>query len=153
MEEDYLNTIVQAAYDVLEEALGTDISRQEAIRCKQIQRLHRISAIAGVTGMLEGYAVLSMPLDVVLSITAIITNEEISTLDEVGQASIIGLMDTIMQEAVGRLRDLNYGIQVNPAALFWGQGVQLSCAELEVAAFPLQMPLGTVELSLALRES
>jgi hypothetical protein len=31
--------------------------------------------------------------------------------------------------------------------------VQLSCAEIEAAVIPLQMPLGTVELTVALRES
>jgi CheY-specific phosphatase CheX len=62
-------------------------------------------------------------------------------------------MDTIMDEAARELRDQNSEVSVAPAALFWGHGMQLSCAEIEAAVIPLQMPLGTVELTVALRES
>jgi chemotaxis protein CheX len=94
-----------------------------------------------------------MPLDVVLSIAAIITAEEVKALDEVPQAAVIGLMDTIMQEALLQLQDGGVDVAATPASLFWGQGVQLSCAEIEAAVIPLQMPLGTVELTVALRET
>jgi chemotaxis protein CheX len=151
MKKQYIDTIAQAAYDVFEEALGTDISRRKSTRYLTAFPLHRISVMAGVAGELEGYVLLSMPLDVVLSLTAVITNDEVKALDDVAQAAIIGLVDTIMQEALRRFRDKNIQVTVSPAALFWGQGVQLSCTELETVAIPLQMPLGTVELSVALR--
>jgi len=148
-----VNPIVQAVFDVLEEVLGTDISRRRLSKHDKTLSLHRISALAGITGAVEGYILFSMPLDVVLSIVAVITNEEVSAMDDVAQAAIIGLMDTIMDEAARELRDQNIEVSVAPAALFWGQGMQLSCAEIEAAVIPLQMPLGTVELTVALRES
>jgi chemotaxis protein CheX len=148
-----VNPIVQAAFDVLEEVLGTDISRRRLSKHDKTLSLHRISALAGISGAVEGYVLFSMPLDVVLSIVAVITNEEVSAMDDVAQAAIIGLMDTIMDEAARELRDQNIEVSVVPAALFWGQGMQLSCTEIEAAVIPLQMPLGTVELTVALRES
>ena len=75
-----------------------------------------------------------------------------TTKAEVAQAAIIGLADTIMQEAVRRLKEADTRIVVSPATLFWGQGVQLSCTELSTVATPLQMPLGIAEISVALRE-
>jgi chemotaxis protein CheX len=148
-----VNPIVQAAFDVLEEVLVTDISRRRLSKHGKTLSLHRISALAGISGAVEGYVLFSMPLDVVLSIVAVITNEEASAMDDVAQAAIIGLMDTIMDEAARELRDQNVEVSVAPTAMFWGQGMQLSCAEIEAAVIPLQMPLGTVELTVALRES
>jgi chemotaxis protein CheX len=152
MKAEFVNPIVQATYDVLEEVLATDISRRKLEKHENALPLHRISVLAGLNGTVEGYVLLSMPLDVVLSIAAVITAEEVSALDEVAQAAVIGLMDTIMQEAVQNLQDGDVEVTAVPAALFWGQGVQLSCAEIEAAVIPLQMPLGTVELTVAVRE-
>jgi chemotaxis protein CheX len=153
MKAEYVNPIVQAAYDVLEEVLATDISRRKLQKHDDVLPLHRISLLAGLNGTVEGYVLLSMPLDVVLSVAAVISAEEIAALDDVAQAALIGLMDTIMQVAVERLQDAGLVLTAAPAALFWGQGVQLSCAEIEAAVIPLQMPLGSVELTVALRES
>ena len=153
MKAEFVNPIVQAAYDVLEEVLGTELSRRRLSTHGKALPLHRISALAGLSGSLEGYAALSMPLDVALSIAAVITDDRVAALDDVTQAAIIGLMDTIMLEAVRQLREDGVEVRAVPAALFWGQGLQLSCAELEAALIPLQMPLGAVELTIALRES
>jgi len=153
MKAEFVNPIVQATYDVLEEILATDISRRKIEKHVDSLPLHRISVLAGLNGKVEGYVLLSMPLVVVLSIAAVITAEEIAALDDVAQAAVIGLMDTIMQEAVQQLQDSDVEVNAAPAALFWGQGVQLSCAEIEAAVIPLQMPMGTVELTVALRES
>jgi chemotaxis protein CheX len=153
MKAEYVNPIVQAAYDVLEEVLGTDISRRKLNKHADVLPLHRITVLAGLNGVLEGFVLLSMPLNVVLSIAAVISAEEVAALDEVAQAAVIGLMDTVMQEAVQRLQEADVDVAAAPAALFWGQGVQLSCAEIEAAVIPLQMPLGTVELTVALREA
>jgi chemotaxis protein CheX len=152
MKAEIVNPIVQATYDVLEEVLATDISRRKLEKHADALPLHRISVLVGLNGTVEGYVLLSMPLDVVLSIAAVIAAEEVAALDEVAQAAVIGLMDTMMQEAVQRLQDADVEVAAAPAALFWGQGVQLSCAEIEAAVIPLQMPLGTVELTVALRE-
>jgi chemotaxis protein CheX len=153
MKAEYVNPIVQATYDVLEEVLATDISRRKLEKYTEAVPLHRISVLAGLNGPVEGYVLLSMPLDVVLSIAAVISAEEVRVLDDVAQAAIIGLMNTIMQEAMQRLQDAGVEVAAAPAALFWGQGVRLSCAEIEAAVIPLEMPLGTVELSVALRET
>jgi chemotaxis protein CheX len=152
MKAEYVNPIVQATYDVLEEVLATDISRRKLQKHTEALALHRISVLAGLNGTVEGYVLLSMPLDVVLSIAAVISAEEVAAMDDVAQAAVIGLMDTIMQEAVQRLRDVTFEVKAAPTALFWGQGAQLSCAEIEAAVIPLQMPLGMVELTVALRE-
>jgi chemotaxis protein CheX len=153
MKAGFVNPIVQATYDVLEEVLATDISRRKLAKHADALPLHRISVLAGVNGAVEGYVLLSMPLDVVLSIAAVISAEEVAALDDVAQAALVGLLDTIMQEAVQRLQDADVVIAAAPSALLWGQGVQLSCAEIEAAVIPLQMPLGTVELTVALREA
>ena len=153
MKAEYVNPIVQTAYDVLEEVLATDISQRKLGKHNEALPLHRISVLAGLNGTVEGYLLLSMPLDVVLSIAAVIAAEEVTALDDIAQAAIIGLMDTIVDEAVQRLEEAGVEIAATPAALFWGQGVQLSCAEIEAAVIPLQMPLGTVELTVALREA
>ena len=152
MKAEFVNPIVQATYDVLEEVLATDISRRKLEKYADALPLHRISVLAGLNGAVAGYVLLSMPLDVALSIAAVIAAEEIESLDEVAQAAVIGLLDTIMQESVGRLQDGEVAAEATPAALFWGQGVQLSCTEIEAAVILLQMPLGTVELTVALRE-
>ena len=153
MRAEVVNPIVQAAYDVLEEVLATDISRRKLEKHAEALPLHRISVLAGINGAVEGTVILSMPLEVVLSIAAVITAEEVAALDETAQAAVIGLMDTIMEEAVQQLQEGGVEAAAVPAALFWGQGVQLSCADVEAAVIPLQMPLGTVELTVALRES
>ena len=152
MKAEFVNPIVEATYDVLEEVLATDISRRKLEKRANTLPLHRISVLSGLNGTVEGYVLLSMPLDVVLSIAAVITGEEVAALDDLAQAAVIGLMDTIMQEAVRQLRQGGVEVAPVPAALFWGQGVQLSCAEIEAAVIPLQMPLGTVELTVAIRE-
>jgi len=152
MRAEFVNPVVQATYDVLEEVLATDISRRKLEKHANVLPLHRISVLAGLKGTVEGYVLLSMPLDVVLSIAAVIADEEVEALDDVTQAAVIGLMDTIMEEAVRQLQDEEVDVAAVPAALFWGQGVQLSCAEIEAAVIPLKMPLGTVELTVALRE-
>ena len=153
MKAELVNPIVKAAYEVLEEVLGTELSRRKVSMHARALPLHRISALAGLTGSLEGYAALSMPLDVALSIAAVITDDRVSALDDVTQAAIIGLMDTVMQEAVRQLREEGVEVRAAPAALFWGQSLQLSCAEIEAALVPLQMPLGSVEITVALRDS
>lgn len=152
MRANIVNPIVQAVFDVLEEVLGTDISRRRLSKHDKTLSLHRISVLVGISGAVEGYVLFSTPLDVALSIVAVIANEETSAMDDVAQAAIIGLTDTIMDEAVRELRDQDVEVSAAPAALFWGQGMQLSCTEIEAAVIPLKMPMGTLELTVALRE-
>jgi chemotaxis protein CheX len=152
MQSEFVEPIVQAAYEVLGEILATDISRGNLEKRRDVLPLHRISTLAGLNGRVEGYVLLSLPLDLALSIGEVIAAEEVLELDEVPQAAIVGLMDTIMAEAVGQLPEGEVTACATPAALFWGQGVQLSCSEIEAAVIPLQMPLGTIELTVALRE-
>jgi len=152
MKTEFVNPLVEAAFDVLEEILATDISRRRASTCSDMLALHRVTALVAISGSVEGRVLVSMPLDVALSIAAVISNEETAALDEVTQLAITGLADTIVQEALPELTAMDIEVEAAPAVLVTGQGMQLSCTEIEAVAVPLQMPLGTVELVVALRE-
>jgi CheY-specific phosphatase CheX len=155
MKTEWINPIVQSTFDVLEEILAADISRGKLQEHTGALPLHRVSVLAGLNGTIEGTVLLSMPLDVVLSIAAIIAGQEVEALDGVAQAAVIGLMDTIMQEALQRFAHAHpeLSVRATPAVLFWGHGIQWSCTEIEAAVIPLKMPLGTVELAVGLRET
>jgi chemotaxis protein CheX len=153
MKTEYIDAIIRAASGVLEEVLTTEISHKTRVLQTDPVPLHRTCVICGLSGPIEGYILLSMPREVVLSIASIITDEAVQDLDDLCQAAIVGLMNTITEEALQALRRTGGIAEAAPAALFWGQGLRLSCAEMETVVIPLQMSLGTVELTVALRES
>jgi Predicted inhibitor of MCP methylation, homolog of CheC len=78
--------------------------------------------------------------------------EELKELDDLGKATITELANMITAQAVTKLHDLGFKFDLTPPAIFTGDNMEVTTAEVEALIVPMIIPYGKVEINVAIRE-
>ena len=152
MRVEYINPFVEAAFSILKEVLGTELTRGELYLKSSSQPMLGTTAIVGLAGDVEGRVLYDMSLETALAIASIMNGEEFESLDELAKATISELANMITAQAVTKLHDLGFQFELTPPALFTGENMEVSDTEVEALIVPIDMPLGKIEINVAVRE-
>ena len=147
-----INPILTSACEVLREALDAEVHRGGLVLRGGVQPLRAVTAAAGLTGALQGSVLLSMSVETALAVAALLSGEEMAEFGDLAQAAVAELFRTICGRAVQRLEKSVGAIHVSPAGIFCGSDLQYSMIGEQILMIPLELPLGRIELGLALRE-
>ncbi len=152
MRVEYINPFVESSVGVITEILGIDVERKEiSLRSKAIPVLD-ITVIVGLCGQVEGRVLFDMSKQTVLNIVSKMNDEEITDFNDLAKATITELGNIITGRAVTKLSDMGYRFDVTPPAIFTGENMEVSDAEIEALVVPIETSLGRIEINVALRE-
>jgi chemotaxis protein CheX len=152
MRVEYINPFVEAAFSVLQEVLDTEINRGELFLKPSSQPILGVTTIIGLTGSVEGRVLFDMSETTALAIASGMNGEELSSFDELAKATITELSNMIAAQAVTKLYELGFEFDISPPALFTGENMEVSTTEFEALIVPIDMPLGKLEINVAVRE-
>ena len=152
MRVEYINPFVEAAFNILKEVLGTEITRGDLYLKSSSQPVLGVTAIVGLTGDVEGRVLFDMSKETALAIASAMNGEEITKLDDLAKATINELANMITAQSVTKLSDLGYKFDITPPAIFTGEKMEVSDVSIEALIVPIEMPLGKLEINVAVKE-
>jgi len=156
MRVEYINPFVEAAYNVLKEVLNTDVHRGELYLKSTSMPVLGVAAIVGLAGDVEGRVLFDMTrqtaIQVASTMLAGMDMEPITDLNDMGKASITELANMITGQAVTKLHNLGFKFDLTPPALFTGENMEVTDADVEALIVPMELPQGKLEINVAIRE-
>jgi len=156
MRVEYINPFVEAAYNVLKEVLNTEVHRGELYLKSTSMPVLGVAAIVGLAGDVEGRVLFDMTrqtaIQVASTMLAGMEMEPISDLNDMGKASITELANMITGQAVTKLHNLGFKFDLTPPALFTGENMEVTDADVEALIVPMELPQGKLEINVAIRE-
>lgn len=152
MRVEYINPFVEAAFNVLREVLGVEISRGELYLKSASQPVLGVAAIVGLAGDVEGRVLFDMSKPTAIAIAAAMNGEEMTELDELGKATITELANMITAQAVTKLHELGFKFDLTPPAIFTGDNMEVTDTEVEALIVPVNLEQGKIEINVAVRE-
>ncbi|MCL2519555.1 MAG: chemotaxis protein CheX [Spirochaetaceae bacterium] len=152
MRIDYINPFVESAFSVMHEILGCEIKRGDLYLKGKTQSILGVATIVGLAGSVEGRVILDMKTSTALAIASAMNFEELTVVDDLVQATITELANIITGRAVSRLHEMGFKFDITPPAIITGEGTKIHDAGIEALIVPLEMPLGKVEVNVAIKE-
>jgi chemotaxis protein CheX len=152
MRVEFINPFVESAFNVLKEVLGTELTRGDLFLKSSSQPVLGVAAIIGLTGDVQGRILFDMEEKTALSISSAMNGETISEMDDMAKATITELANMITARAVTKLSEQGFQFDITPPAIFTGKDMEVTNTQIESLIVPIQMPLGKLEINLAVRE-
>ena len=156
MRVEYINPFVESAYNVLKEVLNTDVHRGELYLKSTAMPVLGVAALVGLAGDVEGRVIFDMTKATAINIASAMLEamemEPITTLNEMGRATITELANMITGQAVTKLHNLGFKFDLTPPAIFSGDNMEISDSGVEALIVPIELPQGKIEINVAIRE-
>jgi chemotaxis protein CheX len=152
MRVEYINPFVEAAFSVLKEVLQSDVHRGELYLKSTSMPVMGVAAIVGLAGDVEGRVLFDMDKPTALKTASVMNGEELNEFDDLVKATITELANMITAQAVTKLHDLGFRFDLTPPAIFTGENMEVSDAEVEALIVPMETPGGKIEINVAIRE-
>lgn len=152
MRVEYINPFVESAFNVMREVLQTDVKRGELYLKSTSMPVMGVAAIVGLAGDVEGRVLFDMDKPSALRIASAMNGEELKEMDDLVKATITELANMITAQAVTKLHDLGFKFDLTPPAIFTGENMEVSDADVEALIVPMETPQGKIEINVAIRE-
>lgn len=152
MRVEYINPFVESAFNVLKEVLATDVQRGELYLKRTTQPVMGVAAIVGLAGDVEGRVLFDMSMETAVALASSMNGETLPGLDDLGKATITELANMITAQAVTKLYDLGFKFDLTPPAIITGDNMQVTDMDVEALIVPMEVPLGKIEVNVAIRE-
>lgn len=112
-----------------------------------------VVAIVGLAGDVEGRVIIDMSKDTAIRLASTMNGEELTSLDELGRATISEVANMVTAQAVTALYDLGFQFDLTPPAVIVGDNIQISDSNTEALVVPLDIEgHGVIEVNVAIRE-
>ena len=156
MRVEYINPFVESAYNVLKEVLNEDITRGDLYLKSTSMPVLGVAAIVGLAGDVEGRVLFDMTKETAVKVASAMLQsmemEPITTLNDMGKATITELANMITGQAVTKLHNLGFKFDLTPPAIFTGDNMEVTDPEVEALIVPMELPQGKIEINVAVRE-
>lgn len=156
MRVEYINPFVESAYNVLTEVLQADVERGELYLKSAAMPMLGVATIVGLAGDVEGRVLFDMELATAINVAsamlASMDMEGVTELNDMARATITELANMITGQAVTKLHDLGFKFDLTPPAIFSGQNMEVSDPDFEALIVPMTLPMGKIEINVAVRE-
>jgi chemotaxis protein CheX len=158
MRVEYINPFVNAALGILQEVVGSDISRGQLYLKSTSMEIQGVAALVGLAGEVEGRVLFDMTMKTALYIAGEMNGGEVfETMDEMARDTIQELANMIAARAVTELANSGFKFDLPPPPLFTGDNMKVS-NNLKMEALIVPMELGEggkhgrLDVNVAIRE-
>lgn len=156
MKAEFLNPFVKSIIQIIENTVSeTPEKGQVYLRDKYPYGSADVAIIVGITGVLSGQVILSLPLDCAKGIAArMLMEESIPELDEYAQSALGEMANMITANATIGLADAGFTCDITPPSVITGRNIEISCQEgIKTIVIPLKLSMGAVEVNLGIIET
>ena len=151
MKVEFVNPFIQAAREVLESELGGETQRGNIHLQKSAYTTDEVTALVGVTGAVQGMVLYSLSEETARGIVSRLMGQEFTQFDALAQSGIGELGNVITGRAGVLLAEAGYPSNITPPALVIGKGTLVTTLDLNRLVFPLQTPVGQLEIQVVLK--
>lgn len=157
MRIEYINPFIEATFEVLSEILRTDnIKRGELFLKKSITPSHSVSIITGITGPANGRVIIDMEEPTALKILQAMTSSSFNSISEIGEyekSALSELGNMITGNAIAKLYKKGFTFVLTPPTVITGKDYDIDTPQIETLVVPIILPIGQIEINIALKES
>lgn len=157
MRIEYINPFIESTFEILSELLKTDdIKRGELFLKRGVTPTHAVSIIIGITGPANGRVIVEMDETTATRIVSKMTSNEISSLSQIGEyekSALSELGNMITGSAIAKLYKKGFTFVLTPPTVITGKDYDIDTPQIETLVVPVLLPIGQVEINIALKES
>lgn len=153
MDEKVLKKFVSSAIQVLSTELGVGAGVGQPSTQTDYYVTHGVTALIGVTGRLRGMVIFGLEEATALKLVSHMMGCKFQKLDAVAQSGVAEMANVVVGSFVTSLGELGYDCGITPPAVVLGKDTVISTPNIKRLVIPLLVPLGTIEMQLALREN
>lgn len=153
MNEKVIKKFVNSAIQVLSTELGVGTGVGQPSAQTDYYVTQGVTALIGVTGRLRGMVIFGLKEETALKLVSHMMGSEFLKLDEVAQSGVAEMANVIVGSFVTSLAELGLSCGITPPAVVIGKDTVISTPNIKRLVIPLQVPVGTIEIQLALREN
>jgi len=100
----------------------------------------------------EGRVLFDMSAETAIEVASVMNDEKFTSVDDMVKATITELANMITAQAVTRLHGLGFKFDLTPPAIFTGENMEVTDTEVEALIVPVNLPIGKLEINVAVRE-
>lgn len=153
MDERVIKKFVGSAIQVLSTELGVGAGVGQPSTQAEYYVTHGVTALIGVTGRLRGMVIFGLKEETALKLVSHMMGADFVKLDEVAQSGIAEMANVIVGSFVTSLGEFGLSCGITPPAVVIGKDTVISTPNIRRLVIPILVPLGTIEMQLALREN
>lgn len=154
MKVEYINPIIEASKNVINQITGLDPSLGKIYRKQVPYSVDTIVVLIGLTGQIQGSVNVSLNKGLALKIvSAMMGGMEVKELDELAKSAISELCNMILGNAATIFYSNNINIDITPPIIMTGSNIEVSQANAVVISVPLNFDNGDkLELDISYKE-
>lgn len=157
MRIEYINPFIESTFEIMTEILKTDdIKRGELFLKKSVSPSRAVSIIIGITGQANGRLIIDMDESTAINLLSRMTSSEIKTISDIGEyeKSALGeIGNMITGNAISKLYKKGFTFVLTPPTVITGKDYEIDTPQIETLVIPILLPIGQIELNIALKES
>jgi chemotaxis protein CheX len=146
-----VNPFLDAAYKFLQNELNMEVTRGQLRLESSKATSGEVNVAIGVAGDAEGTVLYSMSEKTAKTIAATLLTEPVPMFNELAESSIAEMGNIITGQAAAGLEEHGYVCKLTPPTIIAGKGVMISTVDIQRLVIPIELPVGYIEISVALR--
>lgn len=146
-----VNPFVQSAYTFLQDEINMEVTRGQLRLESSKSTSGEVNVAVGVAGDAEGIVLYSMSEKTAKAIAAALLNEAVPVFNQLAESSIAEMGNIITGQAAAGLEEHGYVCKLTPPTIIGGKGVMISTVDIQRLVIPIELPVGLIEISVALR--
>ena len=146
-----VNPFVESAYKFLHDEVHMEVTRGQLRLETSKATQGEINVALGVAGDAEGIVIYSMSEKVAKAIASALLDDVVPVFNELAESSIAEMGNIITGQAAAGLEEHGYVCKLTPPTIIAGKGVMISTVDIQRLVIPIELPVGLMEISVALR--
>lgn len=146
-----VNPFLESAYRFLQDELKVEVTRGQLRLESSKATSGEVNVAIGVAGEAEGIVLYSMSEKAAKQIAAILIGEPVPVFQELAESAIAEMGNIITGQAAAGLEGYGYQCNLTPPTIIAGKGVVISTVDIQRLVIPLELSVGYMEISVALR--
>lgn len=148
-----LNPFILASGEVLSKDVGVQAKRGQLSLQRETHVSQEVTVLISLVGDVWGVVIIGMNFDTAKAVVSRMLGEEVPGFNELAQSGISELGNVITGMASTKLAAMEYKADISVPTLIVGGGSRISTFDIDRLIVPLETELGTISLTLALREA
>lgn len=153
MRVDFIEPFAGSAVSVLREVLRVEAERGSITLEKGLAPKEDYLVTFGLTGDFEGTVLFDASEETVLGMASAMSGDESVELDLIALDCVAELMNIVIGRSVTVLNDMGFTFRITPPTVYQGRGMRVLSGELESFVVPVNMPFGSLSVSVSLKEA
>lgn len=142
---------VEPAYRFLQEELRVEVTRGQLRLESSKATSGEVNVAIGVAGEAEGTVLYSMSEKTAKQIASILIGEPVPVFGQLAESAIAEMGNIITAQAAAGLEDYGFQCNLTPPTVIAGKGVVISTVDIQRLVIPLELSVGFMGISVALR--